>query len=72
MAPCVWRPVSISAIEDGDEVCLECLDCSFGWVSSVHARVDELMVKVLGSDTGDEVVGDFIVQAVKDLSLIHI
>ena len=35
VAPCVWGPVSVSAIEDGDEVCLECLNCSFSQVSSV-------------------------------------
>ena len=66
MAPCVWGPVSISAIEDGDEVGFECLYGSFCKVPSVHVGVDQLAVKVLGFDTGDEVVGDFIVQAVKD------
>ena len=32
----------------------------------MHVCVDQLVVKVLGSDAGDEVVGDFIVQAVED------
>ena len=39
VAPCVWGPVGVCAIEDGDEVCLECLNCSFSQVSSVHVGV---------------------------------
>ena len=47
VAPCVWGPGSVSAIEDGDEVCFECLHCSFSWVPSVHAGVDWLAFKEL-------------------------
>ena len=66
LAPGVQRPIGIRAIQDGNEVGFESLHCSFGQVSSMHAGVDQLAVKVLGSDTGDECIGDFIVQAMKD------
>ena len=56
VAPCVWGPVSVSATEDGDEVCLECLNCSFSWVSSVHAGVCWLVFKVLCFDACDEII----------------
>ena len=56
MAPCVWGPVSISAIEDGDEVGFECLDCSFCQVSLMHAGVDQFAVKFLRFDACHEVV----------------
>ena len=62
----MWRPVSVCAIEDGDEVSLECLNCSFCWVSLMHVGVDQLAVKVLCFDACNEAVGHFVVQAVED------
>ena len=66
LAPDVWGKVCVCAIQDGDEVGFEGLHCSFCWVPSVHAGVDQLTVKVLGSDTGNECIGDFIVKSVKN------
>ena len=62
----MWWPIGVCAVEDGDEVSFECLDCSLCKVSSVHVCVDWLVVKVLRFDAGNQVIGDFIVQAMED------
>ena len=66
LAPDVWGKVCVCAIQDGDEVCFKGLDCSFCWVPSVHACVDQLAVKIFGSDAGCECIGNFIVKSVED------
>ena len=62
----MWWPACVCAVEDGDEVSFECLDCSFCKVPSMHAGVDKLVVKVLCFDACNQAIGDFIVQSVED------
>ena len=73
VAPSLWWPVSVCAIEDGDEVGFECLHCSFCWIPSMHVGVDKLVVKILGSNAGCEFIRNFIVKSVEDWfdSCIH-
>ena len=44
----------------------ECLNCPFHHAPSVHVRVDKLVVQIIFFDTGNEIIGDFIVQSVED------
>ena len=62
----MWWPIGVCAIEDGDEVCFECLNGSFSQVLTVHACVDTLAVKVLRFDICNQVIGDFIVKSMED------
>ena len=54
------------AVQDGDEVSFECLNCSFSWVPAVNAVVDKLAFEFVCFDTSHEAVGCFIVQSVED------
>ena len=69
----MWGPVCVCAIQDGDEVGFECLNCSFSQVLSVHVGVDQLVVKIFCSNAGCECIRNFIVKSVEDWfdSCIH-
>ena len=66
LAPDVWEEVCVCAIQDGDEVCFEGLHCSFCQVLTMHVCVDQLAVKIFGSNAGHECIGTFIVKSVED------
>ena len=61
----MWWPIGVCAIQDGDEVGFECLNCSFSWVPLVHVGVDQLVVKVFGSNAGCECIANLIVKSVE-------
>ena len=56
LVPSVWWPACVCAVEDGDQVDFECLNCLFSQVPSVRAGVNWLTAKLLCFDACNEIV----------------
>ena len=53
VAPCVWGPVGVCAIEDGNEVGFEVLNCFLCWVISVVTWGCKLVFQLFFFDGGN-------------------
>lgn len=62
----MWGKVLVGAVEDGDEMGFESLNRAFGKVIAVAVGGSQLVSDLLFFDAVDQVLGDFIVQALKD------